>query len=105
MNKTLGLIIVALGALFLLKLFASGWFLFLIIAAALAFGASTKAIGKWGYAAATVFGLMAVPALLFSTMFATLRLAGAAIGMTVKLLPFLLVAYGAYVLLKAFSKR
>lgn len=104
MNKSLGLILVALGALFFLKLFAAGWFLFLIVAAGLAFGASTGAIGKWGYAAAAVVGLMSVPALLFSTFFATLKLAGVAMAMTIKLLPLLLVAYGLYVLLRAFSR-
>lgn len=104
MNKTLGLVLVALGALFILKLFAAGWFLFLIIAGGLALGASTGAIGKWGYALAALFGLMAVPALLFSTVFATLKLAGVAMAMTIKLLPLLLLAYGAYVLLRAFTK-
>lgn len=104
MNKTLGLLLLGLGAIFVLKVFAAGWFLFLIIAAGLAIGASTGAIAKWGYAAAALFGLLAFGAGLFRTVFAALTLSFAAIGMLIKLLPYILLAYGAYVLLKAFSK-
>lgn len=97
MSKVLGLVLVALGALMVFKMMLSGWFLFLLVAAGLAFGASSGIIGKWGYAGAVIFGLLALPALMFKTVFT-------ALAVMIKLLPFLLMAYGAYVLLKAFGK-
>ena len=83
------------GALLLLAL--SGWLLFVLVAGVLAVGAATGVVGKWGYGLALLFGLLAVPVLMAKTVFFGLA-------MLVKLLPFLLVAYGIYVLLRAFGR-
>lgn len=96
-NKILGLVVVALGALLVFRMALSGWLLFVLVAGVLAVGAATGVVGKWGYGLALLFGLLAVPVLMAKTVFFGLA-------MLIKLLPFLLVAYGIYVLLRAFGR-
>lgn len=96
-NKILGLVVVALGALLVFRMALSGWVVFVLVAGVLAVSATTGLIGRWGYGLALVFGLLAVPFLMAGTVIFGLR-------MLVRLLPFLLVAYGIYALLKAFRR-
>ncbi|HEY3367715.1 MAG TPA: hypothetical protein VGK74_21870 [Symbiobacteriaceae bacterium] len=96
MGKFLGIIIIALGGLFLLKAVHSIAFLFLLVAAGLAIGAAAGVIGRWGYSTAVVFALLSIPMLFVAK---TLLFGMALI---FRLAPLLLVGFGIYVLAKAF---
>jgi hypothetical protein len=95
-NKFLGALFVLLGIFLVFKAVLGGAFLFLLLAAGLAVGAATRAIGRWAYALAGLFVLLALPGLLFRSVFF-------GVAMLVKLAPVLLVLYGVYLLLKAFK--
>lgn len=98
MQRVAAFVILLLGLMLLFRAMLAGWLLFLVLAAALGFGASTGAIGRWGYTAAVIFALLAIPSLLLRTVGLVILLVG-------KLLPVLLVLIGLYYLVKAFNKR
>jgi len=95
-QKVIGLLVIVLGTYLIFKVMFSAGILFLLIAAALAVGAATGLAGRWAYGLAAVFGLVAVPALAFRTI-------AFSFAILFKLAPFLLVAYGIYIVLKAFK--
>ncbi|MGE5674629.1 MAG: hypothetical protein ACM3XM_12300 [Mycobacterium leprae] len=97
MPKYLGLVLVVLGLFLVVKTVASMWLLFLLAALVLAVATTIGAIGRWGFGLALVCGLVAVPGLLFRTLFA-----GAALA--VRLLPLILVIYGLYLLARLFRR-
>ena len=76
MNRTAATILVVLGAVLLVKLMASTATLFLVAALILALLAGTGAIGRWGYAAAALCAVVALPGLLISGIFRGLALLG-----------------------------
>lgn len=92
MQKAIGLVVIILGAYLTFKMMFSMGILFLLIAAALAIGAVTGLAGRWAYGLAAVFALLAVPVLALRSVAILFRLA-----------PLLLVAYGIYIVLKAFK--
>lgn len=101
MQKVIALIIIVLGGVLLLKFVAATWVLLLVLAAAFAWGAASKAIGKWGYMAAMVCGALALPGFLLRTV-----LRGIAIAFSMlKLFPILLVILGIYLLFRSFRNR
>lgn len=95
MSKVWGILLIVVGGFFMLKVMASFAFLFLLIAAGLAVGAAAGAIGKWGFTAAGIFALLALPMFALKTVFIGLA-------MVFRLAPILLVIFGIYVLAKAF---
>jgi len=99
-QKVVALIVVLLGGVLLLKTLAATWLLLLLLAAAFAWGASSRAIGRWGYSAAVLCLLMAIPGFLLRTV---LRGIAMAFGM-LKLFPLLIVILGVYLLFKSFKK-
>lgn len=99
MQKVVALVLVVLGGLLALKTLAATWLLLLILAAAFAWAASSKTIGKWGYAAALGCALLAVPGFILGTV-----LKGIAIAFSMmKLFPIILVILGVYMLFKSFK--
>lgn len=97
LQKVAALLLVILGAVLLFKTLAATWFLLLVIAAAFAIGSATGMIGKWGYAAAAVCAVIAVPGFVLGFMFK-----GLSIGFRlVKMAPWLLVIVGIYMLFKS----
>lgn len=101
MQKVVALIVVILGGVLMLKTLAATWLLFLLLAAAFAWGASSKSIGKWGYSAAVLCLLLAIPGFLLRTV---LRGIALAFGM-LKFAPILIVLIGLYLLLKSFKLK
>ncbi|HWI62166.1 MAG TPA: hypothetical protein VNT75_10040 [Symbiobacteriaceae bacterium] len=99
MQKVVALIVVVLGGVLMLKTLAATWLLLLLLAAAFAWGASTKAIGKWGYSAAVLCVLLAIPGFLLRTVLKGIAIA---FGM-LKFAPILIVLIGVYLLFKSFK--
>lgn len=101
MQKVVALIVVLLGAVLMVKTLAATWLLLLVLAAAFAWGASTRAIGRWGYMAALVCALLALPGFIMRTVLASL-------GFALVLVKFfgipLLILLGLYMLVRSFRK-
>jgi hypothetical protein len=95
-HKFLALVVVALGAILVIKTLTAVWLLCLLLALALGVGTASGAVGRWGYTAAVILALLAIPGFLFKTLFASLIL-------VLKLGPILLVLFGLYLFLKALS--
>ena len=97
LSRTLALIVVALAMLFIVKSLAATWLIFALAAAGLAIAAGSGAIGKWGYAAAALCLLVAVPGFFVSFMFKGLAIAL----QIIKMAPFLLVILGIWWFIKS----
>lgn len=92
MNRALPIFLIVLGGFLLFKtVFA--WSLFLVLALAFGLAAGMGAVGRWGYAVAVIFGLLAIPGLLFSAIFKTIWL-------LIKFFPVILILLGVIWLLK-----
>jgi hypothetical protein len=100
-EKLVAAVLVVLGLVLLLKSLAATWFVLLVVAAALALGAATKVIGKWGFAAAGLCIMVAVPGFVLSFAFRGLSLALR----LVKMAPFVLVVVGLYMLVKSSGRK
>ena len=101
MQKVVALIVVLIGAVLMVRTLAATWLLLLVLAAAFAWGASTRAIGKWGYMAAIACALLALPGFIMRTVLASLSFA-------VVLLKFfgvpLLILLGIFMLVRSFKR-
>lgn len=101
MQKVVALIVVLIGAVLMVRTLAATWLLLLVLAAAFAWGASTRAIGKWGYMAALACALLALPGFIMRTVLASL-------GFALVLVKFfgipLLILLGIYLLVRSFKR-
>lgn len=91
-NRYLGAAFLLFAALLLFKS-VSILFILIGIGVAIAIATAMGAMGRWGYGLAALFGLMAVPFLLFQTLFW-------GIAIIMKLAPLLLLLFGVYLLAK-----
>jgi hypothetical protein len=89
MAKLVGLMLVVLGVLFSIRSVSGNWILLLLGAGALVYGAASGVIGRWGYVGGGLLALLVAPVLLFKSL-----------ALLLKLLPYLLVLYGIYLLLR-----
>lgn len=96
-QRVAALLIVIAGAALLIKTLAATWLLLILVGAGLALAANSGMIGKWGYGAAAIAVVAAVPGFFFSFALKGLGLAFSLI----KAMPFLLVILGIYWLFKA----
>jgi len=96
-NKLVGLILVLIGLLALFRFTMSSAWLFLLIAAALAFAVQAGWLGRVGYAAAIFFVLLAFAGLAMRTVFFGLA-------MLFRLAPLILLILGIYYVYKAFIR-
>ena len=96
-NKIIGIIVVLLGLLALFRLTVSGTWIFLIIAAVLAIAAHQGWAGRWAYALAGIFVVLAFAGFAIRSVFFALAI-------LFKLAPILLVLVGIYLVVRAFSK-
>lgn len=96
-SRIAALVVVILGIIFLVKSLAATWLIFVLAAAGLGIAAASNAIGRWGYAAAAICLVVAVPGFMFSFIFKGLAVALSII----KMAPFLLVIIGIYWFIKS----
>jgi hypothetical protein len=96
LQKLAAAVLVVLGLVLLLKSLAATWLLLLIVAAALALATASGVIGKWGYTAAGLCVLVAIPGFLIRAMFEGLTFALR----LVKMAPIILVVIGIWWLVK-----
>lgn len=101
MNKLLGFVLVLLGAFWFFRVVFSPLVLLLVLAGAFAWGAATGAVGRWGWGAAALCALLAVPTLIFGAVAMSVGIALRII----KMAPLLLVLVGIFMLMRAFSKK
>ena len=104
MNKALGVVLVALGAIALFKMIFSGPVLLLLLAVALAYGAANGSIGKWGYAVAALLAIPSLLGVVFRLIGLTLGLTFGLLGTAMRFAPVLLILVGIYVLVRSFSR-
>lgn len=95
MNKLFSILLVIVGLYLAFTVLLTGWKLLFLVAALLALGSLTGAIGRWGYGLAGLLALIAIPSLMFSAV-------ATAMALLIKLAPLLLVVFGIYALVKAF---
>ncbi len=93
LNKVMAIALAVLGVLLALKVFAASWALFLLLGLVLGVGAATGVIDRWGYVAAVIFLLLAMPSMAMRTALIGIRT-------FLRLVPLLLMLLGIYVVLK-----
>jgi len=97
MNKVIGLILLLVGLLALFRFTMSSAWLFLLIAAGLAFAVKAGWLGRGAYVAAVIFVLLAMAGLAARTVVFGLA-------MLFRLAPIILLLLGIYYVYKAFMK-
>lgn len=97
MNKLIGIVLLLIGLLAVFRFTMSGAWLFLLVAAGLAFAVNAGWLGRGGYVAAVIFVLLA-----FAGLAARTVVFGFA--MLFRLAPLILLALGIYYVYKAFTR-
>lgn len=102
----LGVLLVVFGLLLLvIKTIVFGGAALVALAIALAVAHFIGAAGKWALWLAGVLALLALPYLVFKALGLAFGIIGLVVALVFKLLPAVLLVFGAYLVLKAVSRR